>query len=418
MNKFWVVALETYKRNVKSVTFIVMILAPFLMIGFSLLVGLMASKFEETSNIAVISTNQVVRESFVAQSPLDVDENILTVKEAEKALEAEEIDGYLTITSDEKASTVAGEYTGTTSLGGTDLAEINQVLSSVQLALTTQEMSLSAEDMSRLMAPAAFTEKTVEFKDGEMKEKETNQFALTMGAYFIGFAMYMIILMYAQITSTEVASEKGTRIMEIILSSTTAAKHFYGKVMGIFLVIITQVLVYIATGAGAFMIAKDMPMVQDFLKVISVKELVTALFGYNMLYLLFGVLIYTILAALCGSLVSKSEDAGKAAVPVTYITIIGFMINVMFGMSNPQHVVMKVTSFVPFLSSFTMPSRIASGTVSTMSIMVSLAILVVTTLLLLKLSASMYRSTALVYSDQSMWKTLTSAFSFMKSEKK
>ena len=418
MNKFWVVALETYKRNVKSWTFIIMILAPFLVIGISVFAGYMGSKYNETSNIAVISKNEGIRESFISQLSLDVDQKIETEEQAEKALEAEDIDGYLLIDTDEAAATVKGEYVATTALGTTDQQEMNQLLSGIQLGLTTQELGLDQGAVVRLNTPAELKEKTVEFKEGKMSEKADNKFALTMGAYFISFAMYMIILMYAQITSTEVASEKGTRIMEIILSSTTAAKHFYGKVMGIFLVIFTQVVVYVAMAVGGFVFAKDLPQVKELLQVVSLKELMTGLLGFNLLYLLFGVLIYTILAALCGSLVSKSEDAGKAAVPVTYLTIIGFVISAMFGLSNPQHIVMKVSSYIPFISSFTMPSRIASGTVSNTSVLISLAILALSTVALLKLSASMYRSTALVYSDEGMLKVLGRSFDFMKSEKK
>lgn len=418
MNKFWVVALETYKRNVKSATFIVMILAPFLMVGFSLVVGLVGSKFEETSNIAVVSKNEVVREAFIQQTEFDVSKKVTTEKEAQKALEAEKIDGYLVIEANENGTQIAGDYFGDTSLGTTDEMTITQLLTGIQVGFVSQELGLSATDVQKLSQPATLATKTVEFKEGKMTDKGVNRIVMTISSVFIGLAMYMIILMYAQVTSSEVASEKGTRIMEIILSSTSAAKHFYGKVMGIFMVILTQVVVYFVIGAGAFFVMKDSDMLKDVLKVVSIKEILGSLLGYNLIYLLLGVVIYTILSAFCGSLVSKAEDAGKAVAPVTYLTMIGFFLTMIFGMSNPQHILMKVTSYIPFLSSFTMPSRIASGTVSDMGVIISLLILAVSTLLLLKISASMYRSTALVYSDEGMWKALKKSFSMLQNEKK
>lgn len=418
MNKFWVVALETYKRNVKSVTFIVMILAPFLMVGVSLMIGLVSSDFGNTTNIAVVSKNETIREAFIKQTDFDVNKKVDTEEAAKKALEAEKIDGFLVIDTNEAGSQISGEYFGETSLSMTDEMGITQILSGIQVGFVSQELSLSPEDVQKLSQPATLDAKTVEFKEGKMMDKGVNRMVMTLSSLFIGIAMYMIILMYAQVTSSEVASEKGTRIMEIILSSTSAAKHFYGKVMGIFMVILTQVLVYFVIGAGGFFIMKDTAMVKDVLKVVSIKEIVGSLLGVNLIYLLLGVVIYTILAAFCGSLVSKAEDAGKAATPVTYLTMIGFFLTMMFGMSNPQHIVMRVTSFIPFLSSFTMPSRIASGTVSNMSVIISLLILVASTLLLLKISASMYRSTALVYSDEGMFKALKKSMSIMKSEKR
>ncbi|WEG73445.1 ABC transporter permease [Vagococcus intermedius] len=416
MNKFWVVALETYKRNVKSVSFVIMILAPFLMIGFSLLIGLVSAKFNDTSDIAVISNNTEIRQTYLKETHFKVKEEVQSIKAAQVAMKDKEIDGYLVIEFDDKTDKIAGDYIGSTSLGTSDELEITQALTTMQLAKISKSINLASSDLKRLNEPAKLQTKTVEFKKGKMEEKGLNRIALSAGSVFIGLAMYMIILMYAQVTATEVASEKGTRMMEIILSSTSAAKHFYGKIMGIFLVILTQVLVYFVLGVGGFMLAKDMSVIQDFLKTVSLKELLGGLLGYNLIYLLLGVVIYTILSALCGSLVSKAEDAGKSVSPVTYLTIFGFMISTMFGMSNPQHLIMKVTSYIPFFSSFTMPARIASGTVESRGIIISLLILIVSTLVLLKFSANMYRSTALMYSDENMWKVLKRSFTSMKRE--
>lgn len=416
MNKFWVVALETFKRNVKSVAFLVMILSPFLMIGLTLLGSYVGSKFDETANIAVISKDASLRESFIKQSKIAVEKEIMTEKTAMKSLEDDEIDGYLIVQVADNQ--VTAEYTGTSRLGTEDELMMSQALTNYQLGLTSQDLKLAPTEVEKLMSQVSLSSKNVEFKNGEMTLKEENQLAMTVGAFFLSLVMYMIILMYSQVTASEVASEKGTRIMEIILSSTTATKQFYGKIMGIFLVILAQVFVYVVMGLVGFLFMRNQPLVQNFLETVSLKDLLISIFGYNMLYLLLGVIIFTILSALCGSLVSKAEDAGKAVAPVTYLTLFGFMISVTFGMSNPQHIMMKVTSYIPFLSSFTMPSRIASGTVTNAEVGLSLVILTVSTLILLKISANIYQSAALSYSDTGMWKTLTRSYRSTKIEKK
>lgn len=416
MNKFWVVALETFKRNVKSVAFLVMILSPFLMIGLTLLGSYVGSKFDETANIAVISKDASLRESFIKQSKIAVEKEIMTEKTAMKSLEDDEIDGYLIVQVADNQ--VTAEYTGTSRLGTEDELMMSQALTNYQLGLTSQDLKLAPTEVEKLMSQVSLSSKNVEFKNGEMTLKEENQLAMTVGAFFLSLVMYMIILMYSQVTASEVASEKGTRIMEIILSSTTATKQFYGKIMGIFLVILAQVFVYVVMGLVGFLFMRNQPLVQNFLETVSLKDLLISIFGYNMLYLLLGVTIFTILSALCGSLVSKAEDAGKAVAPVTYLTLFGFMISVTFGMSNPQHIMMKVTSYIPFLSSFTMPSRIASGTVTNAEVGLSLVILTVSTLILLKISANIYQSAALSYSDTGMWKTLTRSYRSTKIEKK
>ena len=415
MNKFWIVALETFKRNVKSVTFIVMLFAPLLFIGFIGLSAFIGSKVADTDTVAIVSENPDIRAAVLSQTALDIDKNITTVDAGKKELEKGNIDGYILIDEDEQ--NIVGTYYGNSSLAMSDKLQLTQILSQFQLAERSKSLGLSETEVASLMAPAQIKEKTVEFSDGELVEKKDDKFARMGVAMFISFAMFMIILMYAQIISQEVASEKGTRIMEVILSSTSAEKHFYGKIMGIFMVILTQIGVYILTAVMAFQVVKNQPIVKEALSFISIGEIMKALLGYNLIFLLLGVMIYTIAAAFSGSLVSKSEDAAKAVVPVTYITMIGYFLNIFLGMNNPKNLVFVISSYVPFVSSFTMPVRIANDTVSVYEPLISVLILAVATVLLLRLSAKMYRATSLVYSDEGIWKVMKRSFTLLKYEK-
>lgn len=415
MNKFWIVALETFKRNVKSVTFIVMLFAPLLFIGFIGLSAFIGSKVADTDTVAIVSENPDIRAAVLSQTALDIDKNITTVDTGKKELEKGNIDGYILIDEDEQ--NIVGTYYGNSSLAMSDKLQLTQILSQFQLAERSKSLGLSETEVASLMAPAQIKEKTVEFSDGELVEKKDDKFARMGVAMFISFAMFMIILMYAQIISQEVASEKGTRIMEVILSSTSAEKHFYGKIMGIFMVILTQIGVYILTAVMAFQVVKNQPIVKEALSFISIGEIMKALLGYNLIFLLLGVMIYTIAAAFSGSLVSKSEDAAKAVVPVTYITMIGYFLNIFLGMNNPKNLVFVISSYVPFVSSFTMPVRIANDTVSAYEPLISVLILAVATVLLLRLSAKMYRATSLVYSDEGIWKVMKRSFTLLKYEK-
>ncbi len=414
MNKFWVVALETYKKQVKSVSFVMMILAPLLFLGISAGSGYFGAQFNKLNEIAVFSETEGIQEAFIEQNKeqFDFNKKIKTEAEAKKALENEEIDGFIGITVND--TSVEGNYIGTKSLGMESIQRIQQSLSQIQLGITSASLSLSQEEVGKLMSPATFSEKQVEVKDGKIQDSKDNRPVMMIVGMAVIFMMYFIVLLYSSITAQEVASEKGTRIMEVILSSTTASKHFYGKITGISLVILTQVGVYLVTGLLGYFFVKDMDMVQSFFKEVPANELLKGLLGYNLLYLLFGVLIYTILAAFLGSLVSKVEDSAKAAAPITYLTMIGFLGSMMVGMSNPQSIIIKVMSFIPFLSSFGMPIRIANNDVSNMEVLISLAILVASIVLLLRLSAKAYKSTVLIYSDKSMMHVFKDAMKFSK----
>ena len=307
-----------------------------------------------------------------------------------------------------------GQYTGTKSLGTDNLQGIQTSLSQIQLGLVSANLGLSQEEVVKLVSPATFSEKQVEVKDGKLAESQNNRMVMLLVGMVVVFMMYFIVILYSSITAQEVASEKGTRIMEIILSSTTASKHFYGKITGIFFVILTQVGIYLVTGLAGFYFVKDMPVVQSFFEEVPANELLKGILGYNLLYLLFGVLIYTILAAFLGSLVSKSEDSAKAVAPVTYLTMIGFIGSFAVGMSNPQSIIIKVMSYIPFLSSFGMPIRIANNDVSNTGVLISLGILLMSIILLLKLAAKAYKSTVLIYSDKSMFNVFKDALKFSK----
>lgn len=85
MNKFWIVALETFKRNVKSVTFIVMLFAPLLFIGFIGLSAFIGSKVADTDTVAIVSENPDIRAAVLSQTALDIDKNITTVDLGKKS---------------------------------------------------------------------------------------------------------------------------------------------------------------------------------------------------------------------------------------------------------------------------------------------------------------------------------------------
>lgn len=409
MNKFWVVALETYKKNVKSLSFVMMVLAPFVLILFSIGSGYISTKLDPVNEIAIVSQEKTLREAVIltAQQEFDINKSIDSVDEAKVAMEAEEIDGYLEVSVADHQ--LKGEYTGFETLGVDKEQQLFEALNGIQLALNTKKLGLSEGQVAELLSHPELSENQVSLKGGTLVDSPSDRKALILVGFFIVLAMYMIVLLYASITAQEVASEKGTRIMEVILSSTTAAKHFYGKIMGIFLVILTQVLIYLLSGIVGYILAKDMPMVKSFLANVSMDELVRGILGYNLLYLLFGVLIYTILSAFTGSLVSKSEDAAKAVTPVTYLIMIASLPTMLLGLSSPNNILIRVFSYVPFFSSFSMPIRIANGNVTTPEILISLGLLVLAIVLLLKFSAKVYKSTVLIYSDKSMMQVFKEA---------
>ena len=132
--------------------------------------------------------------------------------------------------------------------------------------LRASELGISPEEVASLSQQASLTRQKVNFDSkGKMSVGEDNSTVQYVVSYVATIVLFIIILTYAQIIAQEIASEKGTRIMEVILSSTTAQKHFYGKLTGVLLVALTQMALYgIIFGVG-YNQFKDMERVNNIL---------------------------------------------------------------------------------------------------------------------------------------------------------
>ncbi|BDQ62299.1 hypothetical protein EfsSVR2332_23770 [Enterococcus faecalis] len=157
---------------------------------------------------------------------------------------------------------------------------------------------------------------------------------------------------------------------------------------------------------------------KSLLSGISPQNIFSSTFIFTLGFFIIGILVFAVLAALCGSLVSKPEDTAKAVQPIMYIGLIGYMIGITFGTNDPQNIVVKVTSFIPLISSYIMPVRLATETASTMEAIVSLVILAVFGIILTIFSARLYKSNVLVYSEGGMIQSLKQSISILKNEQK
>ncbi len=112
------------------------------------------------------------------------------------------------------------------------------------------------------------------------------------------FMIYMVLITYSSVTAQEIASEKGTKVMEIIFSSTKASKYFVGKILGVFGVILTQIVVYIVGGYGFFQIAMHLDNIKQLItdNQSLVNGVIKNMLGINLLFVFLGVIIYTIIS--------------------------------------------------------------------------------------------------------------------------
>ena len=404
MNKLWTVTLQTYWHQVKSWSFLLLILGPFFIIGCSALGGAISANSDAESQIAVISSNEQVRQNFIKNNDKYVDAKIKTAESAKKAVKKEKIDGYLVFGM--QKNQVKAIYHGISSIDDELKPKVKSYLQVLQSQLNLQKAQLAPHQLKALQQQPQYSEIL-------QKKQLGDKLAKMVSLIIVIMVVYMVLLSYSSITAQEIASEKGTKIMEIIFSSTTAAKYFLGKILGIFGVIITQLLIYIVGGWATYRWALHAKITASFMhdNQVVINKILGNLVNVNLIFLILGVIIYTILAAFSGALVAKPEDSSKAAQGTTMISLIAFFLAFAF-ISNPEQILPQVLSYVPFFSSFMMPIRIINGQVGRLEVILSLVILIVSIIGLTIYISKIYQGVILQTDDTSFWKRLKRGLSY------
>ena len=389
---------ETYLRHVKSWSFFFMVISPFLFLALSVGIGfLQGSSMAKNSKIAVVTTVPSVEEGLKGTNGINFDYK--DEASAQAAIKDEKIKGYLTI--DQEDSVLKAVYHGETSLEtGIKLAVTNK-LNELQYQLNRSAANLSQEQEKRLSQTVDFTEKIDE-------SKENKKIVQTIAAAGLGFFLYMILITYASVTAQEVASEKGTKIMEVVFSSIRASHYFYARMLALLLVILTHIGIYVVGGLAAILLFKDIPILAQS----GILNHLGEAFSLNtLLFVLVSLFMYVVLAAFLGSMVSRPEDSGKALSPLMILIIAGFVGVTSLGAAG-DNLVLKIGSYIPFISTFFMPFRAINGYASGLEAWISLAITVVFAVIATAFIGRMYASLVLQTDDLGIWKTFKRALAY------
>lgn len=375
-----------------------MVISPFLFIGLSGGIGyLQGSSMAQSGKIAVISTVPAVTEGLKSTNGINFDYK--DEASAQAAIKDEKIKGYLTI--DQEDSVLKAVYHGETSLEtGIKLAVTNK-LNELQYQLNRSAANLSQEQEKRLEQTVNFTEKIDE-------SKENKKMIQTFAAAGLGFFLYMILITYASVTAQEVASEKGTKIMEVVFSSIRASHYFYARMLALLLVILTHIGIYVVGGLAAILLFKDLPILAQS----GILNHIGEAFSLNtLLFVLVSLFMYVVLAAFLGSMVSRPEDSGKALSPLMILIMGGFFGVTALGAAG-DNLILKIGSYIPFISTFFMPFRTINGYAGGVEAWISLAITIAFAVTATVFIGRMYASLVLQTDDLGIWKTFKRALSY------
>lgn len=210
---------------------------------------------------------------------------------------------------------------------------------------------------------------------------------------------FLTLVFYGLWVASGVVAEKANRVMELLISAATARQLVVGKIAGIglagltqvVLVLIPAVLALLASGAVGDAILGDGQVPAASLAGLS-PGLVAAFLAYFVL----GFALYAAMYAGAGSLLSRAEDLQTIALPLSIPAIAGYFPAVL-ALSGGAGPFIRFASYVPLWSPFVMLARLATGNVAPWELALSLGLLVLTVPLVTLLAIRVYRAGVLLY---------------------
>ena len=228
----------------------------------------------------------------------------------------------------------------------------------------------------------------------------------------IGVMMIMSLILFYAIyfcayqVSSSITTEKTSKIMETLVTSTSPKTIVLGKTIGIGIVGLIQVCIIVGVAlisAKAFLEPGLLEAVLDMSKFTPYLAIIT------IVYFILGYFAYALLYALTGSTVSKPEDIQSANTPVAILAVIGFYL-AYFTMMNPTSELNQFAAIFPISSPFCMPFRIMMGIASTPEVILSIVVLLITILIIAKVAIKIYSNAILNYGTKMTFKDIVKVY--------
>ena len=414
MREFMIIFKQAFMTKAKTksfvITTVVMIAAIFLFANVSKIIDTVQNigdNGDSENTLQVIDYSGVLGTKLQEEfSGNETGIEVEVVTDSEQALTeqvtAEEVDSFLTLSLDD-TKTIVADYTTMSMMDFSLPSAIQDALQSIQAEMKAEELSLSGEQVQTLFTPIQFEQKNV--SPSAKSEEELNQARVLV--YILMFVIYFAVIVYSNMIATEVATEKSSRVMEILISSVSPVKHMFAKVFGIGTLGLSQIFIYGLAGFIAMKTAAtEVP--GGFADFFSFSDINTVTLVYAVIFFVLGYFLYATLAALLGSLVSRTEDVQQMIMPMTMLIVVAFIIAAT-GLSNPELGYLQIASYIPFFAPLVMFLRVGMLDLPMWEPLLSIAIMLVTIFILGWFGARVYKGGVLMYGPSRSLKDIKKA---------
>ena len=397
MDKFWSTFKLTYKNKVTTKSFQIFTIIVIVLILAAANINKIIDLFDHGSDkVGIVTDNKQIYKLIDQQSKqLDDDAQYVKVTEqtAKSEIKKDKLDKayVITISDDQK---IKGKIMSKDSVSTDDKQQLSAVLSTIQTQLTAANLNLSANELKQLQAQSKVTSEVVDNTNAQSDLTEAQKGFNMIIVYAGVMLMFFIVINYAGQVAMEIATEKTSRVIEMIITSVSPVTHILAKIFGVIAVALTQIAIFFIVGLISFFVFDIRKMLKGFK--IEPNDLTAQLITVGIISLLLGILSYIILAAILGSITARIEDINQALMPMTLLSMIGFYI-ALFSVMNPDTLLVKIASFIPLISPFVMFVRAATPEVALWEIIVSIILSVVTIIILLWIAVRSYKDTILSF---------------------
>lgn len=389
MKKFWSIFSFTYKETIRNKALIIStIITLIAMLGFfnmDKIVGLFNR--EGSKDLIMISTeaNNKFFDSNTLESLNDDDFKVVLSKDSEETNKVKrEIENgksdYKALLEVSTGKEISGKLYVNELPGDSLMKKVNTILNNTKFVFSMEKFNITPEEYANIMTPAQLD---VVQTGNASHERMTLVYALVFG-------IYIITLTFGSMVANSVIEEKSNRIMETLITMAKPMELFFGKVLGVCAVGLTQIAVIL--GAGLIMLKTS----GTSLEVLSSLNLNASIIFAFVAYFLLGYLTFSMLYAAVASLATSAQDVNSSmgAITLVFVGVFLLSINCMF---NIESTLAKVFSYVPFASPLIMFERIVLSKVTFMEILITTIINVGFIILVGFFSSKLYKKGTLHY---------------------
>ena len=417
---------KKFKTKWFVITNIILAVAIILLLNINSIVSFFGGDFDNKTSIIVVDNDTDSYTLFEKNiesyaSSLNDEDMKITVKKTDKTSKElkEDLkdDEILVELNSDNTEYLKAKVTSNEKIDTLTYQVLSQSLNSTKTTIAMAINNIDATTLNNISSPVTI-DRVVLNEDNNVDEN----MGLIMSSVFptIILPFFMLTMILIQMVGGEICEEKTTRSMEIIISNVSPKQHLMSKILasnifvivqGLLLVVYTVIGLLISTNmlSSGMSLPSEVTSIFDNLVASGFIEKLIYVIPLTLILIVLSFLAYSIVAGILASMTVNMEDFSQLQTPLVFISLGGYYLAMMAGMFNGS-LLIRILSYVPFLSSFVSPSLYMMGEIGLIDIVISIIILILFIYLILHFGIKVYKVGILNYSNEKVWSKLFKAF--------